>query len=150
MRIAEVMLGVLVVGMIAAGLWFDTQRRHTNDLSAWALPPDLYTYQRQLTTLEMTAPVRHLKWLHARLTTLKIEQSALRDLATLPPTLSLTTLDVNSAKQLTSLAGLEKLPQLTTLNVNKSVTKICGGQVDHAAHSSARSSACSGTGTEVP
>ena len=93
MRLAEVMLGVLVVGMIAAGLWFDTQRRHTNDLSAWALPSDLYAYQRQLKTLEMTAPVRHLRWLKAELTTLTMEKSVLQDLTTLPPTL--TVLDVS-------------------------------------------------------
>jgi ferric-dicitrate binding protein FerR (iron transport regulator) len=60
MRVAEVMLGVLAVGMLTTGWWFDIQRRHKNDLSAWALPPDLYTYQRQLTTLRMSAPVRHL------------------------------------------------------------------------------------------
>jgi hypothetical protein len=117
MFLAEVMLGVLVVGMIAAGLWFDTQRRHTNDLSAWALPPDLYTYQRQLKTLEMAAPVRHLRWLHAKLTTLEIYGSALQDLTTLSPALSLTTLTL-SGTGLTSLAGLEKLPQLTTLNLS--------------------------------
>jgi hypothetical protein len=38
------MFGVLVIGMITAGLWFDIQRRHRDDLSAWALPPDLYVY----------------------------------------------------------------------------------------------------------
>jgi hypothetical protein len=127
MFLAEVMLGVLVVGMIAAGLWFDTQRRHTNDLSAWALPPDLYTYQRQLKTLEMAAPVRHLRWLHAKLTTLEIYGSALQDLTTLSPALSLTTLTL-SGTGLTSLAGLEKLPQLTTLNLSgaEQLTSLAG------------------------
>jgi hypothetical protein len=116
MRLAEVMLGVLVVGMIAAGLWFDTRRRHQNDLSAWALPPDLYTYQQQLTTLQIAAPVRHLRWLHAKLTTFEIEAAALQDLTGLPPTLK--ALHVSGAEKLTSLAGLEKLPQLTTLTLS--------------------------------
>ncbi len=125
-RLAEVMLGVLVVGMIATGWWFETQRRLTNDLSAWALPPDLYTYQRQLSTLHIAAPVRHLRWLHAQLTTLEIEASALQDLTTLSPTLPLTTLTLSGAWQLTSLAGLEKLPQLTTLTVDLSNTGLTG------------------------
>jgi Leucine-rich repeat (LRR) protein len=115
MLLAEVMLGVLVVGIIAAGLWLDTRRRHANDLSAWALPRDLYTYQHQLNTLEITAPVRHLRWLKAKLTTLRIEGSAVQDFMALPPTLRV--LDVRSPG-LTSLAGLEKLPQLTTLTLS--------------------------------
>ena len=114
-RLAEVMLSVLVVGMITTWWWFDTQRRHKNDLSAWALPRDLYTYQRQLITLHTTAPVSHLRWLSAELTSLKIGASVLQDLTMLPPTL--TVLDM-SGPGLTSLAGLEKLPQLTTLDLS--------------------------------
>lgn len=114
-RVVEAMLGMLVVGLITTGWWFETQQRHKNDLSAWALPPDLYTYQRQLNTLHITAPVRHLRWLHAQLTAFGIEGSALPDLTMLPPTL--TTLHVSSTDP-TSLAGLEKLSQLTTLTLD--------------------------------
>jgi hypothetical protein len=87
-RLTEVILGVLVVGMIITVWSFETQRRHQNYLSAWALPPDLYTYQRQLKALHITGPVRHFRWLNAELTTLTISQSALQDLTTLPPTLT--------------------------------------------------------------
>jgi hypothetical protein len=125
MRWAGVMLGVLVVGMISAvGWWFDVQRRHKNDLSAWGLPPDLYTYQRQLKALEVSAPVRHLRWLKADLITLKIHQGALREVTPLPRTL--TELHV-SGPSITNLAGLEKLTQLTTLNVGlTNITNLAG------------------------
>jgi hypothetical protein len=108
-------VGVFIVGMIVIGWWVLIQQRHKEHLSAWALPSDLYTYQRQLKALHITGPVSHLRWLKAELTTLAMNQSALQDLTTLPPTL--TKLHMWRDTGITSLAGLEKLPQLTILEL---------------------------------
>jgi hypothetical protein len=126
-RLAGIILGALVVGMIMTGWWVDTQRRHQNYLSAWVLPSDLYTYQRQLKVLHITGPVSHLRWLNAELTTLAISRSALQDLTMLPPTL--TELYIWSDTGLTSLASLEKLPRLTTLqltSIGEQLTSLSG------------------------
>jgi hypothetical protein len=116
MWLARVMYGLLMVGMIAAAWWLDTGRRHQNDLSAWGLPSDLYTYQRQLKTLRITAPVQHLRWLKAELTTFAIKGAALQELTLLPPALRELDLSHTGLTSLAGLAGLEKLPHLTTLN----------------------------------
>jgi hypothetical protein len=87
-RLVEVMVAMLVLGSIVAGWWFYTQTKHKNDLSAWGLPQDLYTYQHQLKVLHITAPVTHLRWLKAHLTTLEIKQSPLQELTALPPRLT--------------------------------------------------------------
>ncbi len=82
----------------------------------------MYTYQHQLEALHITAPVRHLRWLKGDLTALAIHRPELQKLPPLPQTL--TTLEVNGTG-LTSLAGVEKLPQLTTLDLrNTRITSI--------------------------
>ena len=102
------------------------QQRHKEHLSAWALPSDLYTYQRQLKALHITGPVSHLRWLKAELTTLAMFQSALKNLTTLPPTL--TELQIWGDPSITSLTGLEKLPQLAILDLshNSQLTSLAG------------------------
>jgi Leucine-rich repeat (LRR) protein len=100
---------------VQSSSWGFIQQRHKEHLSSWALPSDLYTYQRQLKALHITGPITHPRWLKAELTTLAMTQSALQDLTTLPPTL--TELRIWGDTGITSLAGLEKLPQLITLEL---------------------------------
>jgi hypothetical protein len=114
MRWAEAMLGVLTVGIIMISWWGYTQQSHKDHLSAWGLPRDLYTYQHQLKALSINAPITHLRWLKADLIILAINGATLQELTTLPRTLI--ELDL-SGTRITSLAGLAKLPQLTTLRV---------------------------------
>jgi len=125
-RWAGAIVGLFIVGMFVIGWCGFIQQRHKEHLSAWALPSDLYTYQRQLKALHITGPVSHLRWLKAELTTLAMFQSALKNLTTLPPTL--TELQIWGDPSITSLTGLEKLPQLAILDLshNSQLTSLAG------------------------
>jgi hypothetical protein len=105
------MLVLLMAGIIVTGRWGYIQLQHKDHLRNWNVPQDLYSYQHQLKELHVTAPVTHLRWLKADLAKLTIH-AGLQELKKLPR--QLTTLDVSS-HIIANLAGLEGLPQLTTL-----------------------------------
>jgi hypothetical protein len=96
------------------------------DLAQSGLPRDLYDYQSQLIELDLRSPISNLEWLHTnRLQSLSVNSPALRAAKGLPPTLVHLVL-TNS--KITSLAGLEKLLQLTKLNLssNRSLQSLAG------------------------
>ena len=95
------------------------------DLAQWGLPSDLYEYQRQLNSLTVSHhQVTHTAWIDGNLKELRLSSEGLRNIDTLPP--SITLLDL-SGTSLTSLAGIENLKNLTTLDVSSTqLTSLAG------------------------
>ena len=110
-----VTLVVAALSIFFAQKYQELQSRR--DLDQWGIPPDLYSYQHQLTGLTVFAPVSNLGWLRANeLETLHVHSHALRAVDDLPRVL--TELDLSRCSVLKSIAGLGRLPALKTLNLS--------------------------------
>lgn len=82
----------------------------------WRLPADLPEYQSQLETLTVRAPIPSVAWLRTKhLSRLKITSTSLRSISGLPS--SLKHLTITECPNLATISGIEKLPQLTTLDL---------------------------------
>jgi Leucine-rich repeat (LRR) protein len=134
--------GGFLVGLAALAIysWQEYQNiQAKRDLSQSGLPEDLYDHQSQLLDLQLTSPIPNLEWLHTnRLQRLSVYSAALRSAKGTPPSLvhlilriskitslaeleklqQLTTLDLSYNYYIRNLAGLEELQQLTTLNLS--------------------------------
>jgi hypothetical protein len=110
--------GGLLIGLTALGIysWQEYQNIQVKrDLRQSELPEDLYDHQSQLLELRLSCPIPNLEWLHTnRLQRLEVNNHALRSAKGIPS--SLVDLVLPHGR-IASLAGLEKLPQLTTLNL---------------------------------
>src|SRR5262249_16393697 len=88
------------------------------DLAQWGLPPDLYSYQDQLEEMTVNAFVSNFAWLKTmHLRQLHVRSPALRFVTDLPR--NVTALDLSGCIHISSLAGLERLSALTTLNLGR-------------------------------
>ena len=112
--------GAFLVGLTALAIysWQEYQNiQAKRDIGQSGLPGDLYDYQSQLLELQLTSPISNLEWLNTyRLQRLSVNSIALRSAKGIPA--SLVHFELMYSK-ITSLAGLEKLQQLTTLDLSK-------------------------------
>jgi hypothetical protein len=131
--------GITTVTAFAFLLWgvklyVDFQYREA--VATWGLPGDLYNRQAQLKDLHIAVPITNIDWLHAKLRSLEVTSNSPQlglalpssleklslhlkgrgDLTGLPMLPGVTELDLSGSTGLTSLAGIEKLSNLTTLN----------------------------------